>query len=170
MSINAAGAAKWYRSYLLSKQRYSNEEIERRVGWVDDFCRSVPHNRTIGEVSVRDVVCYFARRSGNYDKPYEWFTRYQVIETFCDALVEQKFLSDNHLKSIFDDTDVETVRPATGTDRSSDLQRRLDAIGHRFLKRPREAVRSTGYLTASRFKKPISCAVSVAHRPPSSQS
>ena len=111
MSINAASAAKWYRGYLTSKQRYSHEEIERRVGWVDDFCRSVPPSRTIGAISVRDVVCYFARRSGNYEKPYEWFTRYQVIETFCDALVEQKFLSDNHLKSIFDDTDVEPFDP-----------------------------------------------------------
>ncbi len=111
MSIYAAGAAKWYRSYLTSKQRYSQQEIERRVGWVDDFCRSFPQSRSIGDISVRDVVCYFARRSGNYERPYEWFTRYQVIETFCDALVEQNFLPDNHLKSIFDDSDVEPFDP-----------------------------------------------------------
>lgn len=97
----------WYRNYLLGQRLLARAEISTRLEWIEDFCEFVARRRTMDEVMVRDVVCYFAEKSDRFEKPFEWYARYKVIESFCDDLVEAEQLSSNKLKGIYDDGDVE---------------------------------------------------------------
>lgn len=104
-------AVGWYRTYLVDQRRLARGEISTRLEWIEDFCDFVARRRTMDEVMVRDVVCYFAEKSDKFDKPYEWYARYKVIECFCDDLVEAERLTANKLKGIYDDGDVEPYNP-----------------------------------------------------------
>lgn len=100
-------AIGWYRTFLLEQRRFTRGEISTRLEWIEDFCNFAARRRTVDEVMVRDVVCYFAEKADMFDKPYEWYSRYKAIEGFCDDLVETEQLASNKLKGIYDDGDVE---------------------------------------------------------------
>jgi hypothetical protein len=65
------------------------------------------NRKTIYEISVRDVVLYFAEWSERFESPAEWYDRYKVLERFFDDLVDMRVLETNPIKGIYDDTDIE---------------------------------------------------------------
>ena len=82
----------------------------RRVGrirWLKEFGHYVCIRKTIYEISVRDVVIYFAEWAEKFEDPGEWYDRYKVLERFFDDLVDMRHLDSNQIKGIYDDTDFE---------------------------------------------------------------
>ncbi len=100
-------AVDWYRGFLVDRRQLARIEVSARIEWIEEFCEFASRRRTMSEVTVRDVVCYFAEKSDMFDKPYEWYSRYKAIECFCDDLVEAEQLPANRIKGIYDDGDVE---------------------------------------------------------------
>lgn len=107
-SLDICAALGWYRSYMTTKRRLSKREHQRRIAWIEHFCESLPRRiLAINDISVRDIVVYFADQAESFQKPLEWYSRYKAIESFWDDMVEAKLLEYNGLKGIYDDTDIE---------------------------------------------------------------
>lgn len=107
-SFDVCKALEWYKSYLSSECELSKREISLRLSWIEHFCNSLPRRTlTIEEISVREVVVYFADQSGEFQKPLEWYLRYKALESFWDDMVAADMLKQNSIKGIYDDTDIE---------------------------------------------------------------
>ncbi len=107
MSLRITMASDWYKAYLVENKVVSGAELVERVSWIGEFCSYVSRRNDIEFVTVRDVVCYFADHTDSFGNAYEWYARYKTIEAFCDALVASGRLPSNHLRGVYDDSDVE---------------------------------------------------------------
>ncbi len=96
-----------YNSYLANQKRLSRTETGKRIKWLRDFSRCMCARKTIYDISVRDVVIYFAEWAEKFEDPDEWYDRYKVLERFFDDLVDMQYLETNQIKGIYDDTDIE---------------------------------------------------------------
>ena len=106
--LNLDAAVDWYRSYLNAKRGVARREAQRRMVWIEHFCECLPRRcLAVGQVSVRDVVVYFADHADYFEKPMEWYSRYKALESFWDDMVEARLLEANGIKGIYDDTDIE---------------------------------------------------------------
>ena len=107
-SFDVCRALEWYKSYLSSECELPKREISCRLNWIEHFCNSLPRRTlTVDEISVREVVVYFADQSSQFQKPLEWYLRYKALESFWDDMVDAKLLKQNSIKGIYDDTDIE---------------------------------------------------------------
>lgn len=106
--MDICAALHWYRAHLVAKRRISKKDLQCRIDWIEHFCGALPRrNLAIEEISVRDVVIYFANQAESFQKPLEWYSRYKAIESFWDDMVEARLLESNGLKGIYDDSDIE---------------------------------------------------------------
>ncbi len=96
-----------YTSYLANQRRLSRTETGKRITWLKEFGHYMCARKTIYEISVRDVVTYFAEWAERFEDPLEWYDRYKVLERFFDDLVDMQVLESNQIKGIYDDTDIE---------------------------------------------------------------
>ena len=107
-SLEVCRALEWYKVYLSSERDLPKREISRRLRWIEHFCDSLPRRAlTIDEITVREIVVYFADQSHRFQKPLEWYLRYKTLEAFWDDMVEAEVLKNNSIKGIYDDTDIE---------------------------------------------------------------
>ena len=107
-SLDLFAAVDWYRTFLQHKRGLPRREAVLRIEWIEHFCECLPRRGvSIGQISVRDVVVYFADQADAFGKPLEWYSRYKAIESFLDDMVEARLLDANHIKGIYDDTDIE---------------------------------------------------------------
>ena len=107
-SLDICRALDWYRTYLSAERGLSKRDIHLRVGWIEHFCDSLPRSRVaVSDITVREVVLYFADQSGDFQKPLEWYSRYKALESFWDDMVDADLLETNMIKGIYDDSDVE---------------------------------------------------------------
>ncbi len=106
-STDVESVLRVYTSYLANQRKLSRTETGRRIKWLKDFSRTMCARKSIDDVSVRDVVIYFAEWAEKFENPAEWYDRYKVLERFFDDLVEMRFLETNQIKGIYDDTDIE---------------------------------------------------------------
>ena len=106
-STDVESVLRIYNSYLANQKRLSRTETGRRIKWLREFSRSMCARKTIYEISVRDVVIYFAEWAEKFEDPDEWYDRYKVLERFFDDLVDMQVLESNEIKGIYDDTDIE---------------------------------------------------------------
>ena len=106
-STDVESVLRIYTSYLANQRRLSRTETGRRIRWLKEFGHYVCIRKTIYEISVRDVVIYFAEWAEKFEDPGEWYDRYKVLERFFDDLVDMRHLDSNQIKGIYDDTDFE---------------------------------------------------------------
>ena len=106
-STDVDAVLRIYTSYLANQRRLSRTETGKRIRWLREFGLSMCNRKTIYEISVRDVVIYFAEWSEKFENPAEWYDRYKVLERFFDDLVDMQVLESNQIKGIYDDTDIE---------------------------------------------------------------
>ena len=106
-STDVDSVLRIYNSYLATQRRLSRTETGKRIRWLREFGHSMCARKTIYDISVRDVVIYFAEWAEKFEDPDEWYDRYKVLERFFDDLVDMQFIESNQIKGIYDDTDIE---------------------------------------------------------------
>ena len=106
-SVDVDSVLSVYTSYLANQKRLSRTETGRRIRWLKEFSQYMCARKTIHDISVRDVVIYFAEWAERFEDPDEWYDRYKVLERFFDDLVDMQVIESNHIKGIYDDTDIE---------------------------------------------------------------
>ena len=106
-STDVDAVLRIYTSYLANQRRLSRTETGKRIKWLKEFSRCMCLRKNIHDISVRDVVLYFAEWAEKFEDPEEWYDRYKVLERFFDDLVEMQVLESNQIKGIYDDTDIE---------------------------------------------------------------
>jgi len=107
-SFDVGAALEWYKVYLSSECDMPKTEISRRLRWIEHFCDALPKRAlSVDEITVREIVLYFADQSHQFQKPLEWYLRYKTLESFWDDMVTANLLKNNSIKGIYDDSDVE---------------------------------------------------------------
>ena len=107
-SVDVSAALEWYKVYLSSERDMPKIEITQRLRWIEHFCNSLPKRAlSVDDITVREIVLYFADQSHQFQKPLEWYLRYKTLESFWDDMVTANLLKNNSIKGIYDDSDVE---------------------------------------------------------------
>ena len=100
-------ALEWYATRLTAKRRFPAAEAQRQVRWIRQFSECLPKQLGPTEVSVRDVVLYFADHCDNFAEPVEWYYRYKALESFFEDLTREFSLPSNQIRGLYDDSDLE---------------------------------------------------------------
>ena len=100
-------ALEWYATRLAAKRRFPAAEAQRQVRWIRQFSECLPKQVGPTEVSVRDVVLYFAEQCDNFGEPVEWYYRYKALESFFEELTREFSLASNQIRGLYDDSDLE---------------------------------------------------------------
>ncbi len=82
-------------------------EARQVVTWIRDFGRTLSSRTRPEDVTVRDVVLYFADRCDEFEEGCEWFYRYKAIEGFYDELSREFSLPANQIRGLYDESDLD---------------------------------------------------------------
>lgn len=100
-------ALAWYADHLTVRRRFSSTDVRQQLGWLKEFAAAFPRRRGPTDVTIRDVVCYFAERCDEFPDTVEWYRRYKAIEAFYDEITRVFALPSNHIKGLYDESDLE---------------------------------------------------------------
>ena len=82
-------------------------EARQVVTWIRDFGQTLSSRTRPEDVTVRDVVLYFADRCDEFEEGCEWFYRYKAIEGFYDELSREFSLPANQIRGLYDESDLD---------------------------------------------------------------
>ncbi len=98
---------EWYGNRLSRRRRMARSDARKHVRWIREFGESLPNRTGPTEVTVRDVVLYFAERCDEFSDPVEWYHRYKAIETFFEEMTREFDLTTNQIRGLYDESDLE---------------------------------------------------------------
>jgi hypothetical protein len=82
-------------------------EARRQLRWIREFSECLPNRPEPTEVTVRDVVLYFAEHCDEFDDSVEWYYRYKAIESFFEEMTRTFGLPTNQIRGLYDESDLE---------------------------------------------------------------
>ncbi len=100
-------ALEWYTEQLTARRRMGMSEASRQIRWIEDFRHCLPRRISPTEVSVRDIVMYFANHCDEFTDTVEWFHRYKAIESFYEEMTREFDLPSNQIKGLYDESDLD---------------------------------------------------------------
>ena len=100
-------ALEWYAEELAGKRQLPAAKTREVVMWIRDFGRAIPGRTRPEDVTVRDVVMYFAEHCEEFQDGSEWYYRYKAIEGFYDELSRQFSLAPNQIRGLYDESDLD---------------------------------------------------------------
>ncbi len=100
-------ALEWYSGQLTTRRRLPSGEASRQIRWIKDFRDCLPRRISPAEVSVRDIVMYFADHCDEFTDTVEWFHRYKAIEAFYEEMTREFDLPSNQIKGLYDESDLD---------------------------------------------------------------
>ena len=104
---NFRTALAWYTEQLSRRRRLPARDVRRQISWIDDFRTCLPRRTSPIDVSVRDIVLYFADHCDAFDDPVEWFHRYKAIESFYEEMTREFNLPSNQIRGLYDESDLD---------------------------------------------------------------
>lgn len=100
-------ALEWYSDQLTTRRRMPSREARQQICWIEDFRDCLPRLTGPTDVSVRDIVMYFANHCDDFTDAIEWFHRYKAIESFYEEMTREFDLPSNHIKGLYDESDLD---------------------------------------------------------------
>ena len=100
-------ALGWYSEQLMNRRRLASAEANRQIQRIEEFRDCLPRRVGPMDVSVRDIVTYFADHCDDFSDTIEWFHRYKAIESFYEEMTREFDLPSNQIKGLYDESDLE---------------------------------------------------------------